>query len=62
MFDYLEDRERKRAMDYFKVTKRCIRCLKPLRENGTCQNIKCVRYKPDPEPEKQEEKTNDGAK
>lgn len=49
-------------MDYFKITKRCIRCLKPLRENGTCQNIKCVRYKPDPEPEKQEEKTNDGAK
>ena len=35
-------------MDYFKVTKRCIRCLKPLRENGTCQNIKCVRYKPEP--------------
>lgn len=32
-------------MDYFKVTKRCIRCLKPLRENGTCQNPKCVRYK-----------------
>ena len=50
-------------MDYFKVTKRCIRCLKPLRENGTCQNPKCVRYKPDPEPEKQEEeKTSDGAK
>ena len=36
-------------MDYFKVTKRCIRCLKPLRENGTCQNVKCVRYKPEPE-------------
>lgn len=51
-------------MDYFKITKRCIRCLKPLRENGTCQNVKCVRYKPDPEPEKkqEEEKTNDGAK
>ena len=43
-------------MDYFKVTKRCIRCLKPLRENGTCQNVKCVRYKPDPE--KQEPTTN----
>lgn len=38
-------------MDYFKITKRCIRCLKPLRENGTCQNVKCVRYKPEPEPE-----------
>ena len=35
-------------MDYFKVTKRCIRCLKPLRESdGTCQNPKCVRYKPE---------------
>lgn len=47
-------------MDYFKITKRCIRCRKPLRVDGTCQNPKCVRYKPDPE--KQEEKTNDGAK
>ena len=28
----------------FKLKKRCIRCLKPLRENGTCQNPKCVRY------------------
>ena len=46
-------------MGYFKVTKRYIRCLKPLRENGTCPNIKCVRYKPE---KKQEEKTNDGAK
>lgn len=36
-------------MDYFKVTKRCIRCLKPLRDDGTCQNKKCVRYKPEPE-------------
>ena len=51
----------KSIMDYFKVTERCIRCLKPLRENGTCQNPKCVRYKP--EPEKQEEEVkNDGAK
>lgn len=48
-------------MDYFKITKRCIRCLKPLRKNGTCQNPKCVRYKPDPE-KQEEEKTNDGAK
>lgn len=64
VFDYLIDRERKSIMDYFKVTKRCIRCLKPLRENGTCQNVKCVRYKPDPESEKKQEekKTNDGAK
>lgn len=51
-------------MDYFKITKRCIRCRKPLRADGTCQNVKCVRYKPDPDPEKkqEEEKTSDGAK
>lgn len=50
-------------MDYFKITKRCIRCRKPLRAGGTCQNPKCVRYKPDPETEKkqEEEKTSDGA-
>lgn len=35
-------------MDYFKITKRCIRCRKPLRSDGTCQNVKCVRYKPEP--------------
>ena len=28
----------------FKVKKRCIRCRKELREDGTCQNPKCVRY------------------
>ncbi len=43
-------------MDYFKVTKRCIRCRKPLREDGTCQNVKCVRYKPEPEEETAEKK------
>jgi len=36
-------------MEYFKVTKRCIRCRKPLRDDGTCQNPKCVRYKPEAE-------------
>lgn len=46
-------------MDYFKITKRCIRCRKPLREDGTCQNVKCVRYKPEPD-EKKETETNDG--
>lgn len=35
-------------MDYLKVTERCIRCGKPLRSDGTCQNVKCVRYKPEP--------------
>jgi hypothetical protein len=36
------------------VTPRCIRCRKPLRPDGTCQNPKCVRYVPEentaPEP------------
>ncbi len=41
-------------MDYFKITKRCIRCRKPLRADGTCQNPKCVRYKPEPEDKKDE--------
>lgn len=49
-------------MDYFKITKRCIRCRKPLRSDGTCQNIKCVRYKPEPEQEKKDEAANDGTK
>ena len=36
------------------VKKRCIRCRKELREDGTCQNPKCVRYVPEPEPEDNE--------
>lgn len=40
----------------FKVIKRCIRCRKPLREDGTCQNQKCVRYT---EPKEKEEKPTD---
>lgn len=48
-------------MDYFKITKRCIRCRKPLRSDGTCQNVKCVRYKPEPEENKKETAAaNDG--
>lgn len=43
-------------MEFFKITKRCIRCRKPLREDGTCQNPECVRYKP--EPETTEDKTD----
>ena len=38
-----------------KVTPRCLRCRKPLREDGTCQNPACVRYVPD-EPKNEEEK------
>ena len=33
------------------VKKRCIRCLKVLRADGTCQNPKCVLYVPDEETE-----------
>lgn len=28
----------------FKLKKRCVRCLKVLRDDGTCQNKRCVRY------------------
>ncbi len=31
------------------ITKRCIRCRQPLREDGTCQNPNCVRYVPEEE-------------
>ena len=30
-----------------KWRKRCSRCLQYLRDNGTCQNPKCVRYTPE---------------
>lgn len=29
------------------VKKRCVRCRKPVRDNGTCQNEACVMYVPD---------------
>ena len=44
----------------FYIKKRCPRCRKVLREDGTCQNIKCVLYVPEPEPtpeDPDEEKT-----
>lgn len=31
-------------MSYLNIKKRCIRCRQYLREDGTCQNKKCVRY------------------
>jgi hypothetical protein len=37
------------------VTPRCIRCRKPLRPDGTCQNPKCVRYVPEEPAEEPEE-------
>lgn len=45
-------------MEFFKITYRCIRCRKPLRDDNTCQNPKCVRYTPD----KKEDKKNDDKK
>ena len=30
------------------IKKRCVRCMKVLREDGTCQNPKCSRYKAEP--------------
>lgn len=29
------------------IRKRCIRCRQYLREDGTCQNEKCVRFTPE---------------
>ena len=34
-----------------KIKRRCTRCLTVLREDGTCQNPKCIRYVPDEETE-----------
>lgn len=31
-------------MSYLNIKKRCIRCRQYLRDDGTCQNKKCVRY------------------
>lgn len=33
------------------IKKRCFRCMKVLRADGTCQNPKCIRYVPDEETE-----------
>lgn len=43
------------------IVKRCIRCRKPLRPDGTCQNPACVRYVPEDE-QKNEGKKNEGGK
>ena len=37
------------------VKKRCIRCLKVLRADGTCKNPKCVLYVPEPPVENDDE-------
>ncbi|MBR1698044.1 MAG: hypothetical protein IJ712_07460 [Anaerovibrio sp.] len=41
------------------VKKRCIRCLKVVRSDGTCQNPKCVLYVPEPPTENGSEATED---
>lgn len=41
-----------------KIKRRCIRCMEPLREDGTCQNEKCPRYMPPAE--KVSEKPKEG--
>ena len=41
------------------VKKRCIRCLKVLRADGTCQNPKCVLYVPESPVENDDESTED---
>lgn len=38
------------------IVKRCIRCRKPLRPDGTCQNPNCVRYVPEDELKNEEKK------
>ena len=45
------------------VKRRCIRCRKELREDGTCQNPDCVRYVPEDlpnsEPDAEDKEGND---
>ena len=49
-------------MCMFKIKKRCFRCLHVLREDGTCQNPKCVRYVDESSAEKKAEtKANEAA-
>ena len=40
----------------YKIKKRCIRCLKVLREDGTCPNEDCPKYVPEAEANKNEVK------
>lgn len=44
------------------IIKKCIRCRKPTRPDGTCQNPACVRYVPEQEqdPETTEETKDEG--
>ena len=42
------------------IVKRCIRCRKPLRPDGTCQNPECVRYVPEAQDKPEPEDKKDG--
>ena len=44
-----------------KWKKRCFRCLQYLRDDGTCQNPKCVRYVDESSAEKKAETKADEA-
>ena len=44
-----------------KWKKRCFRCLQYLRDDGTCQNPKCVRYVDESKAEKETETKADDA-
>lgn len=46
----------------FKLKKRCPRCLHVLREDGICQNTKCVLYVEEKGESKTEEPTTDSEK
>lgn len=49
----------------FKLKKRCVRCLKVLRDDGTCQNPKCCLYQEAPKDsatDKTADNTTKGAK
>ena len=41
------------------IKKRCFRCMKVLRADGTCQNPKCSRYKDETETTTEDTTTKD---
>lgn len=45
----------------FKLKKRCVRCLKVLRDDGTCQNPNCCLYQEEVPKDSTMDKTADSA-
>nr|DAG19671.1 MAG TPA: nucleic acid binding protein [Caudoviricetes sp.] len=41
----------------FKLKKRCVRCLKVLRDDGTCQNPNCCLYQEEAPKDSENNKT-----